>query len=151
MENVKAVRLLRIRYIVGLGLIALLVTGSYLTKQRVIAEQNNFAELINLAGHQSGLAHRIAYFSLEMITTDEADNFFNAKTQVGQTIARMEQVQEINPRHARACAFLAVLAVALVASVLVLPSMLALWDSWHRKRGEAVLDRSTLAEHGFIE
>lgn len=40
---------------------------------------------------------------------------------------------------------------ALVASVLVLPSMLALWDSWHRKRGEAVLDRSTLAEHGFIE
>ena len=54
MENVKAVRLLRIRYIVGLGLIALLVTGSYLTKQRVIAEQHNFAELINLAGHQSG-------------------------------------------------------------------------------------------------
>ena len=37
MENVKAVRLLRIRHIVGLGLIALLVTGSYLTKQRVIA------------------------------------------------------------------------------------------------------------------
>jgi len=95
MKNVKAVRLLRIRYIVGLGLIALLVTGSYLTKQRVIAEQNSFAELINLAGHQSGLAHRIAYFSLEMITTDEADNFFNAKTQVGRTIAKMEQVQEI--------------------------------------------------------
>ena len=95
MENVKAVRLLRIRYIVGLGLIALLVSGSYLTKQRVIAEQRNFAELINLAGHQSGLAHRIAYFSLEMITTDSTDNFSNAKAQVGRTITEMEQTQAI--------------------------------------------------------
>ena len=95
MENVKAVRLLRIRYIVGLGLIALLVTGSYLTKQRIIAQQHNFAELINLAGHQSGLAHRIAYFSLEMITTDNADNFSNARVQVGRTISKMEQAQEI--------------------------------------------------------
>lgn len=60
MENVNAVRLLRVRYMIGLGLIALLVTGSYLTNQRVIAEQNNFAELINLSGHQSGLAHRVA-------------------------------------------------------------------------------------------
>ncbi len=33
---------------------------------------------------------------------------------------------------------------ALVASVLVLPSMLALWDGWHRKRGDAVLDRAAL-------
>jgi predicted RND superfamily exporter protein len=33
---------------------------------------------------------------------------------------------------------------ALVASVLVLPSMLALWDTWHRRRGDAVLDRSAL-------
>jgi predicted RND superfamily exporter protein len=33
---------------------------------------------------------------------------------------------------------------ALVASVLVLPSMLALWDAWHRRRGDAVLDRSAL-------
>jgi signal transduction histidine kinase/CheY-like chemotaxis protein len=72
-----------------------LVTGSYLTKQRVIAEQNNFAELINLSGHQSGLAHRVAYFSLEMITTDDAESFLNARTQVGKTITKMEQVQEI--------------------------------------------------------
>jgi signal transduction histidine kinase/CheY-like chemotaxis protein len=95
MENVNAVRLLRVRYMIGLGLIALLVTGSYLTKQRVIAEQNNFAELINLSGHQSGLAHRVAYFSLEMITTDDAESFLNARTQVGKTITKMEQVQEI--------------------------------------------------------
>lgn len=33
---------------------------------------------------------------------------------------------------------------ALIASVLVLPSMLALWDAWHRRRGDAVLDRAAL-------
>ncbi len=33
---------------------------------------------------------------------------------------------------------------ALVASVLVLPSMLALWDAWHRRRGDDVLDRAAL-------
>ena len=30
---------------------------------------------------------------------------------------------------------------ALVASVLVLPSMLVVWDRWHRKRGEDVVDQ----------
>jgi predicted RND superfamily exporter protein len=30
--------------------------------------------------------------------------------------------------------------LALLAAVLVLPSMLVLWDEWHRKRGDAVLD-----------
>jgi hypothetical protein len=30
--------------------------------------------------------------------------------------------------------------LALLAAVLVLPSMLVLWDRWHRSRGDAVLD-----------
>ncbi len=30
--------------------------------------------------------------------------------------------------------------LALLAAVLVLPSMLVLWDEWHRRRGDAVLD-----------
>ena len=30
---------------------------------------------------------------------------------------------------------------ALVASVLVLPSMLVVWDRWHRRRGEDVVDQ----------
>ncbi len=33
---------------------------------------------------------------------------------------------------------------ALLASVLVLPSMLVLWDRWHRRRGDATLDRSSV-------
>jgi predicted RND superfamily exporter protein len=33
---------------------------------------------------------------------------------------------------------------ALIASVLVLPSMLVLWDRWHRNRGEQVVDEAAL-------
>ncbi len=43
------------------------------------------------------------------------------------------------------------LAAALIASVLVLPSMLALWDSWHRRRHTTTFDRERLAAHGFVE
>lgn len=40
---------------------------------------------------------------------------------------------------------------ALVASVLVLPSMLALWDAWHRRRGDAVLDRAALESVKLVD
>ncbi|NIA24765.1 MAG: MMPL family transporter [Gammaproteobacteria bacterium] len=43
------------------------------------------------------------------------------------------------------------LGAALVASVLVLPSMLALWDTWHRKRSTTTFDRERLRAHGHIE
>lgn len=43
------------------------------------------------------------------------------------------------------------LGAALVASVLVLPSMLALWDTWHRKRHDTTFDRERLRAHGYIE
>ena len=29
--------------------------------------------------------------------------------------------------------------LSLIAAVLVLPSMLALWDNWHRKRGDHLI------------
>jgi hypothetical protein len=38
---------------------------------------------------------------------------------------------------------------ALLASVLVLPSMLVLWDRWHRRRGDATLDAA--AVHRVID
>jgi predicted RND superfamily exporter protein len=33
---------------------------------------------------------------------------------------------------------------ALIAAVLVLPSMLVLWDRWHRRRGESAVDESAI-------
>ncbi len=43
------------------------------------------------------------------------------------------------------------LGAALIASLLVLPSMLALWDTWHRKRRDTTFDRERLRAHGYIE
>jgi hypothetical protein len=36
--------------------------------------------------------------------------------------------------------------LSLVAAVLVLPSMLALWDGWHRRRGERLIGSEALEE-----
>jgi predicted RND superfamily exporter protein len=33
--------------------------------------------------------------------------------------------------------------LSLIGAVLVLPSLLALWESWHRRRGDAVVERQT--------
>jgi len=35
--------------------------------------------------------------------------------------------------------------LALVAAVLVLPSLLALWERWHRRRGDAIVDKETVS------
>ena len=40
---------------------------------------------------------------------------------------------------------------ALIASVLVLPSMLALWDGWHRRRGDPILDRAALEATELVQ
>lgn len=94
MANIKAVRHLRVRYIIGLGLLALVVTGSFLAKQHAISVQRNLSEFINLADQQSGLANRIGYFSLVMVTTEDKENFANAKLQLGQTIEEMQRVHQ---------------------------------------------------------
>ena len=94
MANIRAVRHLRVRYIIGLGLLALVVTGSFLAKQHAISAQRNISEFINLADQQSGLANRIGYFSLVMVTTDDKENFANAKFQLGQTIEEIERVHQ---------------------------------------------------------
>ena len=88
-EDHRTVRNLRIRYIIGLSAIALLITASFTMLQRVISEQSNFSSLVNLAGHQAGLANRIAYFSSLMATTNDEAEFDVAKSQVGRTIHKM--------------------------------------------------------------
>ena len=89
------VRNLRIRYVIGLSAIAFLITASFIMLQRVISEQSNFSALVNLAGHQAGLANRIAYFSSLMVTTKDETEFNTAKAQVGRTIHKMRAAHEI--------------------------------------------------------
>lgn len=95
MIRVSTVHSLRLRYIIGLSVIALLVTASFITMQRVVSEQREFASLINLASHQAGLSNRIAYFGSLMVTTGEESEFNMAKAQVGRTINKMENAHHI--------------------------------------------------------
>jgi diguanylate cyclase (GGDEF)-like protein len=95
MTNFTAARSLRARYILGLTVIALLITASYMTVQRIVSEQRNFAKIINLAGHQAGLSNRIAYFAGLMATTEDETDFRMAKSQVGRTINKMAQAHDL--------------------------------------------------------
>lgn len=91
----RTIRNLRLRYIVGLSVIALLVTASFITMQRVVSEQRGFARLVNLAGHQSGLSNRIAYFASSMAYTLDETEFSMAKAQVGRTMNKMKTAHQI--------------------------------------------------------
>ena len=90
MMQSNTIRNLRLRYILGLSVIAFLVTASYITMQRVVSKQRDFAKLINLASHQSGLTNRIAYFSSLMASTSDESEFRIARSQVGRTIHKMK-------------------------------------------------------------
>jgi len=65
------------------------------TDNLVISEQSNFSALVNLAGHQGGLANRIAYFSSLMVTTSDEAEFNIAKAQVGRTINKMRTAHDV--------------------------------------------------------
>ena len=90
MAKITAARHLRVRYIIGLGLLALVVTGSFLAKQHAISVQHNLSELVKLSDQQSGLANRISYLSLVMITTSDDENFASAKSELQQSIDELE-------------------------------------------------------------
>ncbi len=95
MEKQTAVRILRIRYLVGLGLIALLVSASHLTIQQVVAKQRNYASVINLAGHQAGLTHRIAHFARLMASAGNPRSFEKVRIQLGNSIERIERAHRM--------------------------------------------------------
>jgi diguanylate cyclase (GGDEF)-like protein/PAS domain S-box-containing protein len=94
MNPLTAVKNLRLRYIIGLSAIALLATASFITMQNVISKQRGFSSLVNLAGHQAGLANRIAYFSGLMVTTADETEFNMARAQVGKTISKMRKAHK---------------------------------------------------------
>ncbi len=94
MAPFRAVRSLRVRYIIGLSAIAVLVTASFMSMQHVVSAQRNFSQLVNLASHQSGLSSRIAYFASLMATTGHEDEFQVARSQVGRTISKMERAHQ---------------------------------------------------------
>jgi|GEM_PF-948349 len=77
---------IRVRYLLGLGIIAVLATASYLTLQQSIEEQAKYARIINLASHQAGLANRIAYFASLMVSSSDENEVVMARSQVKRSL-----------------------------------------------------------------
>lgn len=90
----KTVESLRLRYIAGLSIIAFLITSSFIAMQMVIADQRNYSNVVSLAGHQSGLVNRIAFFSGIMATSDDYTEFDMARSQVGRTLHKLRSSHE---------------------------------------------------------
>ncbi|EMS81648.1 putative bifunctional diguanylate cyclase/phosphodiesterase [Desulfotignum phosphitoxidans] len=95
MNSLKTVKNIRLRYILALSAIGLLVTASFIAMNNVISKQRGFSSLVNLAGHQSGLVNRIAYFSSLMVSTDDETEFNMARAQLGKTIHKMQGAHHV--------------------------------------------------------
>jgi len=75
MKLPRTIKTLRLRYIIGLSLIAILVTSSFITMKHVVSRQGDFSRYINLAGQQTGLTNRISFFVSVMATTIDESEF----------------------------------------------------------------------------
>ena len=89
MHRSSPVRSLRFRYVLGLSMIALLVTGSFVTMQLLVSKQENFSHLIGIAGRQSGLADRIVHFASRMVRTEDEEEFRVARSQLGLAVSTL--------------------------------------------------------------
>lgn len=63
--------------------------------QRVIHAHANFSRVINLASHQAGLAHRMAYFASLMVSTDIETEFETARSEIRHTLHKIENSHKI--------------------------------------------------------
>jgi len=91
MSDFQTVKNLRFRYLIGLSLIALLVTASWTTLQTVVSREENFSRIVTIASHQRGIAERIALFSMTMATATDADSYTTARAELGRSINMMKQ------------------------------------------------------------
>lgn len=95
MAEFHAVRSLRLRYILGLSAIALLVTASWMSLQKVVSEQETYNRIINIASHQGASAERIAFFTLSMAVAENADEYAEFRSQLGRAINTMRRQHDV--------------------------------------------------------
>lgn len=65
----KQTKAITIRYVIGLGLIALLALAGYTLLQRVVTTQESAAAVVNVSGRQRMLSQRIGLFSLRYVNS----------------------------------------------------------------------------------
>jgi len=63
--------------------------------EHVASKQRDFSSLVNLAGHQAGLANRVAYFASLMAATEDEAEFDMARSQVGRTVNKIKAAHNV--------------------------------------------------------
>jgi len=89
------VKSIRIRYMVGLGALALLLTSIYWLMNNIIERQENHGQVIELAGNQVGLANRVAFFVGQMATSPSEEEYAIAREQVGRAVNLMRAHHQV--------------------------------------------------------
>lgn len=84
-------RYIRLRYVLGLSALALLILGTHLFLVREAArDQDALSTIINIAGSQTGLTNRIAFFVQQMTQDITDDEHKTARQQIGRAISQIE-------------------------------------------------------------
>ncbi len=83
------VKSIRFRYILGLSALAVLISGTYFLLDQTIDRQKDHGRVIEMAGNQTGLSNRIAFFVGQMSASTSDEEFDTARQQVGRAIQRM--------------------------------------------------------------
>ncbi|MGB0747892.1 MAG: sensor domain-containing diguanylate cyclase [Magnetospiraceae bacterium] len=91
----RAVRNLRVRYLIGLSAIAFLITASWYSLQHLIAAQENYSKVVTMAGQQRGHSERISFFALTMVHAKLLDDYRIARSQLGRVIHKLEESHRI--------------------------------------------------------
>jgi signal transduction histidine kinase len=89
------VRSIRYRYIVGLSILAALITFAGVMVHTTITRQDGHAHVIRLASEQMGLTNRIGFFAARMRASETEEDFRTAKNQARRAIHLMRARHDI--------------------------------------------------------
>ncbi len=85
------VKSIRVRYILGLGALAVLIAAICFIARDTIERQENNGRVINIAGNQIGLSNRISFFVGQMRASATEEDYVTARVQVGRAVHLMRE------------------------------------------------------------
>jgi polar amino acid transport system substrate-binding protein len=91
MDTKLFLRRLTFRYMLGIGIVAFLVTINFIAISQLVNSQENNASSLNRLARQRMLSQRIAFFSTQLVTTQNAEEINLIRRNLIDTILEMEK------------------------------------------------------------
>ena len=114
-----------------------------------LAQASRADTVTSVSSRLDSLLRHVARLEAAVLARTDTDATANSQPAdtSGQSLRPREQLRETaeDVSNFGLRTFWAIV-VALVGSVLVLPSLLILWDRWHRNRGHSVVDEATVKD-----